>query len=598
MTAKTLQRKIEILEHAFASGTGAYYSLNLTKDVTYGIMYQVIDGREYNVNRMTGLAENAAFSEVIRFWGKKVADSDREDYFSFFDISHLLENYKQGKEHLSHTYHTENVLGDFMFTEQHIVMYTDEETGDVLGITYLRDLTWQAQISMRLGMERQFVEAVCRDYTTVYYADLNNGVGEFLKVALSANAKDMPKSREREQIGYEETLEQYCEDYVAESNKKEFSRVMQREHLLMVMKRNDKFVYRYESIPNREGHRHFEVQVMRVKEEAFDGNVIIAFRYMDDVVAMEQRYQWELEEMAYTDTLTKMGNRAAFSKDMEMYLKKKRLACVIADINNLKICNDKYGHQEGDRMIIEAAESVRQGFLELGVCYRIGGDEFCVLIPKAEEWQILEAIQKVQKEIEKKNQNRTMPLSIACGYAVRENLNESLMNLFNRSDAMMYDVKEQMKQKFSVYREEKIKQYLDILTIMGKTTNSYIYLWDILADEFWYSEEIDKAYTLHDNGEIFNKSADLQKIIHPADWDVLQKDLAQIAAGTKKSHHMNYRWINRWGEAVWINCRGIVINDDKGKPFVMLGRVSDEQLRTLYHPMTKLFNKEKLMETI
>lgn len=42
---------------------------------------------------------------------------------------------------------------------------------------------------------------------------------------------------------------------------------------------------------------------------------------------------------------------------------------------------------------------------------------------------------------------------------------------------------------------------------------------------------------------------------------------------------MNYRWINRNGEAVWISCRGTVINDDKGKPFVMIGMVSDKKLR-------------------
>lgn len=304
----------------------------------------------------------------------------------------------------------------------------------------------------------------------------------------------------------------------------------------------------------------------------------------------------ELEKIAYTDALTGMGNRAAFIKELSRYEKKEDAGCVVADINNLKICNDRYGHQEGDRMIKEAAICIKEAFCEYGVCYRIGGDEFCVLIPKAEESRILAAIEEVEHRVEGKNEHRVMPLSIACGYAVREDTNETMEQLFNRSDAVMYDVKERMKQKFSVYREEKIKKYLDTLNIIGKTTNAYVYLWNIEADEFWYSDEIDKAYTLHDDGQVFHKSADLQKIVHPADWDMLQKDLAKISDGTKKNHNMDYRWINRWGEIVWINCRGTVINDDKGRPFVMLGRVSDEQLRPLYHPMTKLFNKEKLLQ--
>ena len=56
----------------------------------------------------------------------------------------------------------------------------------------------------------------------------------------------------------------------------------------------------------------------------------------------------------------------------------------------------------------------------------------------------------MQTLIADKNLHRNMPLSLACGYAVRENFNESMEQVFNRSDEMMYDVKYRMKKEFPV----------------------------------------------------------------------------------------------------------------------------------------------------
>lgn len=53
-----------------------------------------------------------------------------------------------------------------------------------------------------------------------------------------------------------------------------------------------------------------------------------------------------------------------------------------------------------------------------------------------------------------------------------------------------------------------------------------------------------------------------------------QKIYRRSQRAKKQVHNMNYRWVNRQGEAVWINCRGTVLNDDKGKPFVMIGSIN------------------------
>lgn len=52
---------------------------------------------------------------------------------------------------------------------------------------------------------------------------------------------------------------------------------------------------------------------------------------------------------------------------------------LIADLNNLKLINDTLGHQYGDEAIKLTADVLHSSFSDIGSCYRIGGDEFCVI---------------------------------------------------------------------------------------------------------------------------------------------------------------------------------------------------------------------------
>lgn len=143
MEIQKLKKKIGVLEHAFAESAGIFYNINLTKDCIPGVMYQVIDGKEYNVNERLGFPENAGFTDMIVSWEDHVAEKERSSYLEFFKISNLLEHFRNGETHLVHQYWTENIFSEPMLAEQHIIMFEDENDGDeeVLAITYVRDLT-------------------------------------------------------------------------------------------------------------------------------------------------------------------------------------------------------------------------------------------------------------------------------------------------------------------------------------------------------------------------------------------------------------------------------------------------------------------------
>lgn len=93
---------------------------------------------------------------------------------------------------------------------------------------------------------------------------------------------------------------------------------------------------------------------------------------------------------------------------------------VTFDLNNLKSCNDNYGHRVGDAYIINAARIIENIFERYGKCYRIGGDEFCCIIPKGKSVDIERVIRKLYHDVDVLNNKRIIPteVGIACGYAV------------------------------------------------------------------------------------------------------------------------------------------------------------------------------------
>ena len=110
MELTTLKKKIKVLERSFAASAGAYYSINLTRNIVPGVMYQVIDDKEYSINEQIGMPENARFSDVVAYWGNKLDEAQRKAYFDFFDIQRLMDCFRNGNSHVFFQYWTKTAL--------------------------------------------------------------------------------------------------------------------------------------------------------------------------------------------------------------------------------------------------------------------------------------------------------------------------------------------------------------------------------------------------------------------------------------------------------------------------------------------------------
>ena len=162
-----------------------------------------------------------------------------------------------------------------------------------------------------------------------------------------------------------------------------------------------------------------------------------------------KRVEEILHELSLTDDLTGLSNRRGFFTLAQQELKIanrmiKGVSLVFADLDNLKNINDSFGHQEGDKVLIEAANILKKTFREADIIARIGGDEF-VLFQIGNSGITMDKInERVQTAIHKYNANadREYTYSISFGIAFCEPEGSySLDELLAQADKSMYEQK-------------------------------------------------------------------------------------------------------------------------------------------------------------
>lgn len=131
------------------------------------------------------------------------------------------------------------------------------------------------------------------------------------------------------------------------------------------------------------------------------------------------------KRMAYTDYLTGLKNKAAYEKALKQWDSTDcHLAVIMFDSNNLKQINDRYGHESGDKLLRATAYCLTTSFGEEHTVYRVGGDEFIVLLaPKENEdiqQLVMDKLNKFNELVLRNNENSELKISIAYGYSIRQ----------------------------------------------------------------------------------------------------------------------------------------------------------------------------------
>lgn len=155
----------------------------------------------------------------------------------------------------------------------------------------------------------------------------------------------------------------------------------------------------------------------------------------------------QLQEMSYSDQLTKLGNRFLMDRFMAECVHEASIGVVYCDITGLKRVNDNEGHKAGDRLILRATESLKEVFGDYGL-FRIGGDELLALCPAISEEKLMQKV----SELKKVSQDHRV--NLAVGAVWQKKAEGNIDKLLTDAEKLMYEEKSSYYKKMGIDRRK------------------------------------------------------------------------------------------------------------------------------------------------
>jgi diguanylate cyclase (GGDEF)-like protein len=185
-------------------------------------------------------------------------------------------------------------------------------------------------------------------------------------------------------------------------------------------------------------------------------DVLASNNFLRMPILMEYEELKKLQINAATDALTGLYNRRLFEEYFLKELNRSRrhnqhLALVIMDLHCFKEVNDRHGHMEGDHVLQLAASTLRKTLRTSDYAFRIGGDEFALLLPFADPAQASTLARRVRTNYQASLEplKLTVSLSIDYGVAVFPEDGESREVLIQLADERLYELKNATRAPFS-----------------------------------------------------------------------------------------------------------------------------------------------------
>lgn len=349
-------------------------------------------------------------------------------------------------------------------------------------------------------------------------------------------------------------------------------------------------------------------------------HLIICIENRDEVIKKEQEHLQALSvanEMARKDILTGTRNKTAFveyKKELQKDIDEKvtdSFGVIVCDINDLKFINDTQGHNAGDEYIKAACRLICRTFAHSPV-FRIGGDEFVIILRKQDYSDRENLLSAFRKQIEDNLRIGSGPV-VASGLAeYQQDSGNTVEDVFKLADGRMYEEKTYLKEQKLLRESHTIKETSDIKLISDErrkmidslfksydvvSEGSYIYLCDMKCDFSRWSKNAVDTYGLP--SEYMYGAGDIwENNIHPDDRDAYRKGIDEIFSGYSSGHDMQYRAKKANGEYDVCTCRGIVIRDAQGEPDYFVGTIRSHGSQGHVDTLTGLRNQYGFFEDL
>lgn len=237
---------------------------------------------------------------------------------------------------------------------------------------------------------------------------------------------------------YDQFIKEISDQYtiLTDGENSKFTNMLSAEHVRQMIKgQKDSYCLEYCA---RDKSKFYLMNVIPVE---WEGDTLTKIM----LVSQDMGQQHELENLANTDALTGLFNKRYFEKMMEIRDEKKTpYALFYMDLDLFKPVNDTYGHEMGDKVLKEVAKRLLMCIRSNDYAFRIGGDEFMLILKGNLDAQICEKrIERIKKLIGEPYEfdGYTIKIGISCGSAVYPDDAGCASDIQKIADKRMYEDK-------------------------------------------------------------------------------------------------------------------------------------------------------------
>lgn len=604
-------RQKEIYDQITSSLAEQYdtlYYINID-DNTYSEISSTDEYKKLNVPA-TG---NDFFAESRRSINKYVHPEDQEKALAIHYKDVMLDNLKNRNSfsiayrlvvngRIRHIRHTEIMARD----RKHIIVCIENIDEEV-----------KAQLALKADREKsvtytQIAETLAAHFDLIYYIDCETAhYAEF-----SAKRKSGELKVQEEGADFFAASRKNLDRLIYSEDRERIRNFLDRDHLITGLENRRQLTEDYRMLV---GGGKMQYTRMEVTYSSDHSHFIICVENRDNDVRREQEHLAALSmanEMARRDALTHVKNKTAYHENEKDLQKQIDNGCdpfgiVICDINGLKMINDTEGHRAGDEYIKACCMLICRTYQHSPV-YRIGGDEFAVILRGEDFANRKKLLDGLRKQVEENIRISEGPV-VASGMAEYQPGDDRFVaDVFSRADGRMYENKTHLKEQKLLRESRSLKEKANFRIISEERRNkldalfksfeivsegTYVYLCDMKHDYSRWSKNAVDTYGLP--SEYMYGAGDIwENHIHPDDREAYHKGISNIFSGNAAGHDMQYRAQRTTGEYDVCTCRGAVIRDPSGEPDYFAGTIRNHGLQGHIDTLTGLRNQYGFFEDL